>query len=375
MTIYLTYNDLPSGIFTSQVIDVVKFISKEFNQEIKLVSFISIRNFFKNRKTIKQHHSDAIILPMFPGVHRWKNNILILKILLFFINPTKIIARSVIACQLALKSKNKNTKIVYDGRGAISAEWHEYKVVNHPKLINTIYNLEKEVVLHSDYRIAVSNALLMYWKNEFGLLSNNSVVIPCTINKAFENIEISNETIIESRKKLGLTKDDLVFIYSGSLAGWQSFDLLYNFIKPIMQNVQNAKLVFLSDKDDNIIRLEQEFPKKVICKKVKPNEVPQYLLAGDYGLLIRENSITNQVASPVKFAEYLACGLKVIISNNIGDYSDLINKNSFLGYLSKYSNVDFTPVSINKKINIKEFAIQYFTKQAHLKQYHQIVQF
>ena len=42
--------------------------------------------------------------------------------------------------------------------------------------------------------------------------------------------------------------------------------------------------------------------------------------------------IANRVASPVKVAEYLQAGLKVIISPNIGDYSELIYATKF-GYI------------------------------------------
>ena len=45
------------------------------------------------------------------------------------------------------------------------------------------------------------------------------------------------------------------------------------------------------------------------------------LSAADFGLLLRENNIVNNVASPTKFAEYLMAGLPVIISNGIGDFS------------------------------------------------------
>jgi hypothetical protein len=52
----------------------------------------------------------------------------------------------------------------------------------------------------------------------------------------------------------------------------------------------------------------------------------------DYGILLREKSITNKVASPVKCAKYLSRGLKVLISPEIGDYSDWV-KNNDLGFI------------------------------------------
>jgi len=35
-------------------------------------------------------------------------------------------------------------------------------------------------------------------------------------------------------------------------------------------------------------------------------------------------TVTNQVASPTKFAEYLAAGMPVIISERIGDFSGMV---------------------------------------------------
>src|SRR4030042_1420126 len=46
-------------------------------------------------------------------------------------------------------------------------------------------------------------------------------------------------------------------------------------------------------------------------------------MAADVGLLLRENSLTDRVASPVKFAEYLRCGLPVILTPYVGDFSAL----------------------------------------------------
>ena len=37
----------------------------------------------------------------------------------------------------------------------------------------------------------------------------------------------------------------------------------------------------------------------------------------------------NQVASPTKFAEYLMCGLPIVISPNVGDFSELVTERSW----------------------------------------------
>lgn len=374
MILYLTFNDGPSGIFSSQVIDVVKFLNTNFRDNVQLVSFVSARQYFNQRANIKLELSDAIILPMFPGVHRWRFNIYLLFLITFFKRPKKIIGRSVLATQLGLKLRSIGIvkEVIYDGRGAIKSEWEEYHVIQNTKMLSDIFNLEKESVLKSDYRIAVSNKLVEYWYSEFGYHSSDHVVIPCTLNRLFEEVVLTEYVIEETRKNIGFIENDIVFVYSGSLAGWQSFDMLYNFISPILKSNFNYKLMFLSDMDDNILILKNQFPHQIVCKKLKVNDVPKYLLAADYGLLLREDTITNKVASPVKFAEYIACGLKIIISNNIGDYSKFVETYDN-GLLNGQKVLPHKKVLFSEKLEIKLIAKISFSKFHFMSQFNNLL--
>lgn len=372
MIFYLTFNDSPSGIYSSQVIDVVKFLRSEFKANIKLVAFISLRKFSHNRAEIKKELPDAIIIPMVPGVKNWKRNLISLKLLYRFKKPDLIIGRSVLATQLALmlRESGKKMKIVYDGRGAIEAEWKEYKVIEDADMIAEIHDLEKKAILSSDFRIAVSEQLAKLWKKDYGYERTDHVVIPCTLNKVFENFKLDPLLISDKRKSLGFYDKDLVFVYSGSLAGWQSFELLYNFIRPVLEKNLNAKLFFLAERSEKIKKMEIEFPGRIICKKVKPEEVPEYLNIGDYGLLLREKTVTNRVASPVKFAEYLSCGLPVVISDELGDYAEFVVKNKCGFSSEQFLNLEAGP----EKELIKEMALKYFSKHSYRNQYKQILE-
>lgn len=363
MIFYLTVNDLPSGIYSGQVIDVVNFINAELKAGIKLIAFISVRNFRVNKLRIKKELPSAIVLPMVPGLARWKANGILLKIVCMLYRPQSIIGRSVLATQLALQT---NCKVIYDGRGAISEEWHEYNVVENKELQAQIYELEKECVLKSDFRLAVSNQLLKHWQKVFNYNKTDHVIIPCTINSVFENLELNHKTTTEARKKLGIEETAVVCVYSGSLAGWQSFDLMGEFIRAFLKNSENSCMVFLSHGDKNIQSLKNEFPSRVICISVSPQEVPAYLLAADYGLLIREESVTNKVASPVKFAEYLACGLKVIISQHLGDYTEFVINNN-CGSLMHSTN-NFAKPTLADKNEIRGL-ISNFKKQNYIREY------
>lgn len=375
MIFYLTYNEQPSGIYSSQVIDVVKYIRTELKAEIKLVSFISIRKYFRNRSIIKNQLPDAIVLPMYPKVENWRKNNLLLEFICKLNRPNKIIGRSVLATQLALRMRENLLckKVVYDGRGAIAAEWSEYKVIENSQLTADIKNLEKEVILNSDFRIAVSRQLVKYWQDVYTYNQIDHVVIPCTLNDFYRSGYISTEAIKQNRKSLDLNEDDVVFVYSGSMAGWQSLNLISDFVTKHLRSSKKTKFLFLSDLDSMILNLQHEFPGQVICMKVEPSQVPMYLMTADYGLLIREVSVTNQVASPVKFAEYLACGLKIIISESLGDYTEFVRSHN-CGYTEyDFANKIELPVSLNEKQRIRKLGLESFAKSNFLKMYEKVI--
>ena len=51
--IYLTYNDQPSGVFSSQVNDVCNYLNRDHGARIRLVAIISLHDFAANRRKIK----------------------------------------------------------------------------------------------------------------------------------------------------------------------------------------------------------------------------------------------------------------------------------------------------------------------------------
>jgi glycosyltransferase involved in cell wall biosynthesis len=82
------------------------------------------------------------------------------------------------------------------------------------------------------------------------------------------------------------------------------------------------------------------------------------------------------VSSPVKIAEYLGCGLPVILTHGIGEYSNLI-LNSNLGLVLDETEDTVTQlVEYIRKTNLNEikerastFALQNFTFLANLDRY------
>ena len=67
---------------------------------------------------------------------------------------------------------------------------------------------------------------------------------------------------------------------------------------------------------------------------------------------------TNLVSSPVKIAEYLSCGLKLLISDSLGDYFKMSILNNLGINLDdkKFNFFDLKKVSMSEKIEFQKFA-------------------
>ena len=369
--IYLTYNDQPSGIYNSQVIDVVKCLNSiQNNDKVKLVALISIRSFFKNRKLIKQRLPESKVLPMLPKPGLWRLNYFIL---IFLISSDRIImARGPFAAGLALRLKRTGRvqKVIFDARGAYTAELNEYDVVKNETIKQQIPEIEKEAVLNSDFRLAVSNELVNYWKSTFNYNSNQHIIIPCTLSEDFVFDFPLAEELKQIRKEIGFSETDIVIAYSGSSAGWQSFSLIEKLLTQVLEKNKNVKLLWLTNHLNENSDFVKQFRHRIKAAWVKPEEVKKYLLSGDFGLLFRENTVTNKVASPVKFAEYLSCGLNVIISENLGDFSEFVRKNNcgIVGEIS-VSNVDYSSKQSNHKL-----AMQHLIKENYKTEYLKLIE-
>jgi hypothetical protein len=362
--IFLTYNDNFGGIYKSQVIDVCSFLEKEFDVKVKLVAFVSLRNYTTQKKAIKKNYLNSIVVPMFPKVKFWKLNVVTLFLICLFTGERKIWARGPFSANISiyLKKIKLVKKVLFDGRGAYHAELTEYNVVADISVINSIEQTEKKALVKSDAQLAVSNKLVDWWKAKYNYTPINFTVIPCTLSNFFYREFISEGEWLAARKSAGYAENDIVVIYSGSSAGWQSFNLVDDFLFKLFSENEYVKLIFLSNEMPTESKTFKTFRDRINTKWLKPEEVSSLMIVADYGILIREKSITNQVASPVKFAEYLACGLQVLISEGIGDFTDFV-KQLNCGHVFN-ENLKIEPIPFTQKAKNHQLALQYFVKEA-----------
>jgi hypothetical protein len=228
--------------------------------------------------------------------------------------------------------------------------------------------IEKKAVLESNFRLAVSQQLVNYWKKEYAYKGEDHVVVPCTLNSnAFLRVPLENT---ENERKEGIVQ----LVYSGSSADWQSFQALDEAMFLLMQKQNNLNVILLAKTLPGSMKILTSFPGRVKQLWLKPEEVKTVLETCDYGWLVREASVTNEVASPVKFAEYLSAGLKVIISEGLGDYTSFVKQHE-AGII--YHADDFpqlTSVGGEEKIRMKTLAHVNFSKEVYVEQYKKMLE-
>lgn len=128
-----------------------------------------------------------------------------------------------------------------------------------------------------------------------------------------------------ARADLGVEPGSLVVMYSGTLAAWQMPEASIRLFRGVRGVRSDARLVFLTPDTETAQQvLAREGVTDALVRSAPPGEAAKLLCAADYGLLLRQDDTVNRVACPVKFGEYLACGIRPVLSPHIGDQSDLM---------------------------------------------------
>lgn len=374
MTTYLTFGDLYSGVYQSQVIDVLHYInsSKISDKKIKLVAYVPYVLLKDQKVKIKSKYPDAVILPMIPSRNHWSYFSLLTLVLSSprTLLSRKLICRGIWAGNLGLLVRRIGLSqfVCYDGRGAAFAEWKEYlgKEINVD--YQKILHAEKKAVIKSDYRIAVSQKLTEYWKENFDYSEKKHSVIPCTLAQSFLEY-ITDDQRNMFRKELGYKKEDTVVVFAGGIDKWQSVVSLVNVMKQVIAVNKNVKFLFLSKPEIFENKQLNDLSSVIQQFWVEPSDVKKYLSAGDFGLLIREKSTTNKVAAPTKFAEYLACGLTVLISECVGDYTDFVKDQNCGQIIETGSNFKIYKKDRNEMYKL---AVRNFSKNFYQSDYREI---
>ncbi|WP_057936051.1 glycosyltransferase [Algoriphagus resistens] len=168
-------------------------------------------------------------------------------------------------------------------------------------------NLFKEV----DQVVAVSSYMAEYLRNKVN--ANGFYFVP--------------SGIYHLESKLNVDRG-LKMVYSGSGAPWQWIKRLSLLWRMIHEKEPDVEFLVISRDKRCVLLKEGIDPKNIQFKQAENGEdVFLYMQEGVLGFLIREENIVNHVSFPIKFGEYLAAGLNVIVSDFNWSCADFIKKN------------------------------------------------
>ncbi len=356
---YITYNDVFGGIYQSQVIDVVEFLNQKFSVDIRLIAFVPFRLWREQKKLIKEAYSNTRVYPVF-GLKNIRLAAQMLKR-----SQEAAICRGPLAVKLARKYYRK---IIYDARAAVGAEAKEYNVGGIKEVNDLLKEAERFALRNADGFIAVSTKMKDYWKSELNIESpNNLFVIPCTLTSKVGTTDFSNKHNENNWVNV---------VYAGGTGPWQSFERVVELFDKAMSSQRHLRLYFLTREHSAIDRIQTKYAGRVERKWLKHTEVAGFLENCDYGILIRDDNWTNRVASPVKFAEYLHAGLQVLISENLGDFSEVVEQEG-LGIIVGDTIPELKVQVEGGRLKAREYCRNNFFKEApsNVKQYQKLIQF
>ena len=216
----------------------------------------------------------------------------------------------------------------------------------------------------SSKQIFVSDEMQRYLEKKYNKKYIQSIVIPC----------ISEFNDDSSKKE----KDS--FVYIGGMSAWQRVDKMLAIFDDIVKMNSNAKLYIATLEKEQAqeyvdLYLSKENHERVEILSLENREkIQNFLSTKEYGFLIREENIVNHVSSPIKLAEYLSCGVNVILSASVKSYASYIDANAAGISLKEEESISekFNSYVPNRQNALNVYK-HFFSEEIHLLHYKELL--
>lgn len=325
------------SVFDSQVLALLNAVNEK-NVFSKVYLYLGISNEEQKNKYLKIKNSTGIEIVPFKSYPNYP--------VFNYLN------RKSIKKALTLQNIDLN-EVIFHIRGEMTA-WHLSRIIEsrfHKNIIPDIRgtSIEEIVEFYDMNKIqkfvkTYNNKLALQSLNKFAKISvvsgslkeyvvNNYNVNPekifITPSLAGQDFTFNEQLRKKVRNQLNLNEKDLLIVFSsGGTANWQN----------------NDPLNWLADKGFKVLNLSKKEIRhiNIINKFVSYSKMPQYLNAADAAIIWRDKSIVNKAASPVKFSEYVCCGLPVIANKNVKMISEFILENNCGSLFDNFNDISIS---------------------------------
>jgi glycosyltransferase involved in cell wall biosynthesis len=199
-----------------------------------------------------------------------------------------------------------------DFHGVVPEEFLYQQDFENAKSFGAIENL---AVNKADFLIVVTEAMRKHFIQKYGKVINGQfITLPI-----LPEFTTSNKQSISSKRE-----DKPIIIYAGGLQKWQQVQKMVDVIRQTADNYHYK--FFCPDPEKIKTFLTEDFIKShdIEIDDISHNDLIKEYEKSDYGLILREDIVINQVACPTKLVEYLASGVVPIMDySHIGDFKSL----------------------------------------------------
>lgn len=261
-------------------------------------------------------------------------------------------ARGYIPAVIALSLKRRcGIRMIFDVRGLMA---DEYVDAGHWRKGSLAYRLtksrERRLFESTDAVVTLTERIwpiITQWEGLRGREVLHEVVACCVDLGRFR---FSAAERLLRRRELRID-DRFVVVYSGSIDGWYLTEAMVDFFSALRRQRNDALLLWLTPSRHQRIRIvmqERGFGEgdyRVVA--AAPGDVSSYLSASDVGLAFIKPCLSKVASSPTKYAEYLACGLPLIINNGIGDCDALISEEKTGALVYDFNEEEYSRAATN----------------------------
>lgn len=222
-------------------------------------------------------------------------------------------------------SRHIRGTLIYQCQGALSSEVRDRGgLINYIKAMYWFYQ-EKKCFTNADILVSVSNEMSRWMLTSSGRKAD--YIIPCCFDGKFFYNKPEQRNLL--RRKLGWMENVPVIVYAGGASHWQRIPEMMSLLSRVQKKVKNLHMIFLSAEVKLLEYLAAQvglITGQYAVLNAPHDSVADWFSMADAGIILRHDTTLNNVASPIKLAEYMACGLAVIATRGIGDYSKLIER-------------------------------------------------
>lgn len=295
--------------------------------------------------------------------------------------------RSYLAALIGLQLKLKqNIPFLFDMRGFWADERLDggiWKKSNPIQLSLYFYFKwkEKQFLKNSDAIVSLTQSGKSELEKKHGkqLITPKTNIIPCCTN-----IELFNKTTTTSANLPGISMDDFILIYTGSIGTWYYTREIIDCALVWKKHIPKLKLLILSNDQFSLEKIVQNYSPEeqeiILRASCSFQQVPSYLALARAAIFFIKPAYSKIASSPTKMAECWAMNLPIITNTGIGDNDIyfhqqqggvLLSGFSQEYYEQAYQEFKRLPQEANR---YRKLALQYFDNKQAIEKYTRIYQ-